>query len=107
MEFWISRTRGYTFGALTRAVRQAGFDVVEAVGVPAPFHLALGENRLSRSLVALNRLLIRLSRGLFSWQILLRARPRPSLEALLQTARERSQVKAEALEGRGSDHREP
>jgi glycosyltransferase involved in cell wall biosynthesis len=94
----LTHTRLFTFGSFERAIRQAGFDIVERVGVPAPFPLALGENRFSRLLVWINRQLIRLSRGLFSYQIFLRVKPQPSLELLLRTALEQSQIRAEALD---------
>jgi hypothetical protein len=55
-------------------------------GLPAPFPLALGEGMLARWLLAANRLVIRLNRSLFSYQIFLVARPRLSLEYLLRLA---------------------
>jgi hypothetical protein len=94
----LTHTRLFTFGSFERAIKQAGFDIVERVGVPAPFPLALGENRLSNTLVRINRMFIALSRGLFSYQIFLRVKPQPSLELLLKTAQEQSQIRAEALE---------
>src|SRR5579863_4809635 len=94
----LTHTRLFTFGSFERAVKQAGFDIVERVGVPGPMPLALGENFLSRMLLKLNQLLIPLSRGLFSYQIFLRVKPRPSLELLLRTAQEHSQKRVEAIE---------
>jgi glycosyltransferase involved in cell wall biosynthesis len=94
----LTHTRLFTFGSFERAVRQAGFDIVERVGVPGPMPLALGENFLSGALLKINRLLIHLSRGLFSYQIFLRVRPQPSLELLLRTAEEQSRKRVEAIE---------
>jgi glycosyltransferase involved in cell wall biosynthesis/SAM-dependent methyltransferase len=94
----LTHTRLFTFGSFERAVKQAGFDIVERVGVPGPMPLALGENVLSRMLLKINRLLIHLSRGLFSYQIFLRVRPQPSLELLLRTAEEQSARRVEAIE---------
>jgi glycosyltransferase involved in cell wall biosynthesis len=93
----LTHTRLFTFGSFERAVSQAGFDIVERVGVPGPVPLALGENFLSRILLQVNQLLIHLSRGLFSYQIFLRVRPQPSLELLLRTAEEQSKKRAEAI----------
>jgi glycosyltransferase involved in cell wall biosynthesis len=93
----LTHTRLFTFGSFERAVSQAGFDIVERVGVPGPMPLALGENFLSRMLLKVNQLLIHLSRGLFSYQIFLRVRPQPSLELLLRTAEEQSKKRAEAI----------
>ncbi len=99
----LTHTRLFTFSSFERAVRQAGFDIVERVGVPGPFPLALGNNFFSRTLMALNRLLIHVSRGLFSYQMFLRVRPQPSLRLLLRTAEEHSARRAELITlGHGS-----
>jgi hypothetical protein len=75
---------------------QCGYVIDEVQGVPAPFPLALGDNALSRLLLSVNRLLIRLSRGLFSYQIFMVVRPLPTLEVLLQDAIECSDTKVAA-----------
>jgi hypothetical protein len=66
--------------------------------VPGPFPLALGSNALSRFLMAANKFLIRISRGLFSYQMFLRVRPQPSLAVLLRTAQDQSKKRVEAIE---------
>jgi glycosyltransferase involved in cell wall biosynthesis len=94
----LTHTRLFTFASFERAVKQAGFDVLEKVGVPAPVPLALGDNFVSRTLLKINEMFIHLSRGLFSYQIFLRVKPQPTLEFLLKTAQEQSEVRARALE---------
>jgi 2-polyprenyl-3-methyl-5-hydroxy-6-metoxy-1,4-benzoquinol methylase len=94
----LTHTRLFTFGSFERAVKQAGFDILERVGVPAPVPLALGDNFLSQTLLKINRLFIHLSRGLFSYQIFLRVKPQPTLEFLLKNAQEESEVRVRALE---------
>ena len=94
----LTHTRLFTFTSFERAVSQAGFDIVERIGVPGPFPLALGDNHLSRTLTKINQLLIRVSRGLFSYQIFLRVKPQPSLDLLLRTAEEHSKKRVEAIE---------
>ena len=76
----MTHTRLFTFSSFERVVTQAGFDILERKGVPGPFPMALGDNFFSRFLLSLNRLLIPLSRGLFSYQIMLRIKPQPTLE---------------------------
>jgi hypothetical protein len=98
----LTHPRLFTFSSFERAVQQAGFDIVERVGVPGPMPLALGENFLSRMLLKINRLLIHVSRGLFSYQIFLRVRPQPSLELLLRTAQEQSKKRVEDIEAVGN-----
>lgn len=81
-----THTRLFTFGTLRRALRDGAFEVERTVGIPAPFPLALGRNPLSRLLLRLNQGLIRLSRGLFAYQMLMVCRPVPALDWLLEDA---------------------
>ncbi len=94
----LTHTRLFTFSSFERAVKQAGFDIVERIGVPGPFPLALGNNWLSRTIMKLNQWMIRVSRGMFSYQMFLRVRPQPSLQLLLRTAEEHSARRAELIE---------
>lgn len=94
----LTHTRLFTCASFERAVKQAGFDVIERIGVPAPAPLAIGDNGVSRFCLAINRLLIKVSRGLFSYQIFLRVKPQPSLEFLLKTAQEQSEKRAHEIE---------
>ncbi|HEY1582159.1 MAG TPA: hypothetical protein VGF73_03555, partial [Chthoniobacterales bacterium] len=80
----LGHRRLFTFRSLRALLEQAGYEVLEARGVPAPYPLALGDNFWSRALLALNQLLIGLSKGLFSYQICLRARALPHPQHLLQ-----------------------
>lgn len=82
----LTHTRLFTFGSLRHLLEQAGYQIDEVRGVPPPIPFALGDSWLSRSLMAVNRGLIRLSRSLFSYQIFMVARPLPSLEWLLHRA---------------------
>jgi hypothetical protein len=79
-------TRLFTFKALRKALISTGYEIVKEEGIPAPFPIALGRNRLSAALLAVNRLLIHLSRGLFAYQVAIVARPKPMLADLLGRA---------------------
>ncbi len=103
----MTHTRLFTFGSFRRAISQAGFDILEIKGVPAPFPLAFGDRWLSRFLIKVNQMLIRLNRGLFSYQIFVRMKPQPSLEYLLQTAAEHSERRTRAMEAAGEPSSEP
>jgi glycosyltransferase involved in cell wall biosynthesis len=94
----LTHTRLYTFASFRRALEQAGFVIVETRGVPAPYPLALGENRISLLLVAVNQAFALLCPGLFAYQICMRAKPRPSLETLLRAAHEESRLRAHSIE---------
>jgi 2-polyprenyl-3-methyl-5-hydroxy-6-metoxy-1,4-benzoquinol methylase len=95
----LTHSRLFTFATFRRLFEQAGFRVVESRGIPGPFPLALGHNTLSRALVALNRWLIRASRGLFAYQMFFVVEPLPSLEYLLREAHTHSALKSAALSG--------
>jgi hypothetical protein len=93
----LTHTRLYTFASLKRLFEQCGFDIEQVAGVPAPFPKALGNNAVSRALLRINQLLIRLSRGLFAYQIFLTAGPRLSIDGLLDVSMKTAREKAESL----------
>jgi glycosyltransferase involved in cell wall biosynthesis/2-polyprenyl-3-methyl-5-hydroxy-6-metoxy-1,4-benzoquinol methylase len=95
----MTHTRLFTFKSFARVIRQSGFDILESKGVPGPFPMALGDNFISRFLLNVNRLLIPLSHGMFSYQIMLRIKPQPTLERLLKTAVEHSRRRVDSIEG--------
>jgi hypothetical protein len=78
--------RLFTFSTLQRTLEINGYEVLEKRGLPAPFPLAIGDGRLARFLLLINRILIFFSKGLFAYQIAVVARPLPTLEHLLQNA---------------------
>jgi len=82
-----SHTRLFTFSSLKRLLEESGFVVEDEKTIPVPFELALGENFLSKTLAAINQILIRVSRGLFGYRIFIIASPRPTLEYILESAR--------------------
>ncbi len=82
----MDHARLFTFKSLRRALSNSGYEIVEEHGIPAPYPLAIGDNRLSRFLLTINRLLILFSKGLFAYQMAFVARPLPTLEHLLDDA---------------------
>ncbi len=82
----LTHTRLFTFATIRRLFEQGGFTVVETQGVPAPFPLAFGPGALSKLLMSLNGLAIRIWRSLFAYQIFMVVEPRPALEYLLESA---------------------
>jgi SAM-dependent methyltransferase len=83
--------RLFTFSSLRRALVNNGYEILEEEGVPPPYPLAIGDNKLSHFLLTANRLLIFFSKGLFAYQIAIVARPLASLDHLLQGAHLSSQ----------------
>ncbi|MBF0140412.1 MAG: glycosyltransferase [Magnetococcales bacterium] len=98
----ITHTRLFTFASMCRLFEEQGCSIEEIIGVPAPFPLVFGNNFFSRFLLNINRALIWFSKSLFSYQILLVLRPRPTLQSLLRTAREFSHARAGKLDS-GAD----
>jgi glycosyltransferase involved in cell wall biosynthesis len=80
----IGHRRLFTFRSLSSLLQQAGYELLEARGVPAPFPLAIGTNFWSRMLLKLNEILIKFSKGLFAYQICIRARALPDSRHLLK-----------------------
>jgi glycosyltransferase involved in cell wall biosynthesis len=92
----LTHTRLFTFSSLRRLLAQTGYEVIETIGLPAPFPLALGEHWLARLLLKVNSLLIRVSKGLFSYQIGMVVSARPTLSLLLQRAQDAGAEKRSA-----------
>jgi glycosyltransferase involved in cell wall biosynthesis len=78
--------RLFTFGSMKQLLDSSGYDILQIRGIPAPYPEAIGRNSVSRLLVALNLFLIRVSRGLFSYQMAFVVRPRPMAAHLLEHA---------------------
>ena len=90
----MTHSRLFTFSSLRQLLEQRGFQVNSSRGLPAPYPAALGDNALSRFLLAMNNFGLRLLPGLFSYQILFQVEVQPSLEILLQRAIDESSTRA-------------
>ena len=91
----LTHTRLFTFSSLRRLFDQHGFRTLESCGIAAPFPLAFAP-RVGRWLLALNRLLIRVSKRLFSYQMVMVLQASPTLDVLLQRAEEQATAKSAA-----------
>ena len=87
-----THTRLFTFRSLEALLEQSGYKILEVRGIPAPFPKAIGENFVSRLSARLNQVLIRVSKGLFSYQIFVRAEAKPTVHNLLRETIESSTV---------------
>jgi glycosyltransferase involved in cell wall biosynthesis len=79
----LTHKRLFTFPSFRRLLEQEGYEIVRTRGIPAPYPKAMGDNWLSRFFLMVNRFLILISRGIFSYQIYIEAKFRPPLESLL------------------------
>ena len=80
--------RLFTFGSLQQMLRNYGYIIDEVQGIPIPFNLMVKHRAVAKLLTSLNRLLMRINRRLFSYQIAIIARPAPTLDLLLTRAEE-------------------
>lgn len=94
-----TQRRLFTFRALRRLLEDEGFRLRGLRGVPAPFPKALGDGRAARLLLGINRLLIGVARGLFSYQVIAVAESTPAIGFLLDDAR-RSMISPPVASGR-------
>jgi hypothetical protein len=85
-----THTRLFTFRSLGALLEQSGYKILEVRGIPAPFPKAIGQNVVSRLLLRVNQALIGLSKGLFSYQIFVRAEAKPTVHNLLSETIESS-----------------
>jgi len=92
----VTHTRLFTFATFRELFEQAGYEIEDVRGVPAPYPLAMGDSTVARLLLWINALLIKISKSVFSYQIFMVVRPLPSLAWLLQRAIESSHKKASA-----------
>lgn len=67
--------RHFTFKSMRGLLERAGFEVVEASGVPAPFPVVRGQSQWTRALLKVNRLLLKIAKQPFAYEICIRARP--------------------------------
>jgi hypothetical protein len=81
-----THTRLFTYGSFRRLFRAFGFKLVRAEGVPAPFPLAIRNRRLALFALHINEWLIRLGKGLFSYQIFLELSPPVAQTRLLEAS---------------------
>ena len=86
-----THTRLFTFRTLRHLLADNGFRITTIEGVPAPFPKVFGDGVLGRGLTALNQFAIRISRGLFSYQIFVVATPTPDVDFVLEDSRRRSE----------------
>ena len=88
----LGHRRLFTFKTIYRLLDQAGFKIMQRKGLPAPFPLAIGLNPISKLMIKLNELVIRILPKLFSYQIILIATPLPTPESLLKSTDKNSQL---------------
>lgn len=80
----LGHRRLFTFKSLRALLEQAGYEILETRGVPAPFPLAVRSKFCSNLLLKINQGLLKISKTLFAYQICFRARALPDSRHLLK-----------------------
>jgi hypothetical protein len=93
----LTHTRLFTFRTFKSLFEQAGYEIEEVIGVPAPYPLALGDGPLARFFLWINQALIHISKSLFAYQIFIVARPLPPMNWLLRRAIESGHEKSSSV----------
>ncbi len=73
--------RLFTFSSLRNLLNNYGFEIIQEEGIPVPFPLVFGNNKFSSLLIKINKILIKISKGLFSYQIGMVVKARPTIES--------------------------
>lgn len=95
-----THTRLFTFHSMKELFEQTGYKIISLRGIPAPFPKAIGDNAVSRFLLAVNQALLKVFGGLFSYQIYVRAQALPTVPTLLsETIDTSTEMKKAALAG--------
>jgi glycosyltransferase involved in cell wall biosynthesis len=89
-----THTRLFTKSSLRTLVMDAGFDIVEEIGIPAPFAKVVRSERLAQTMSWAHRALIRVAPRLFAYQLLVVARNRRTTAHILATTRASAYVEA-------------
>lgn len=93
----ITHTRLFTFSSLRRLLKETGFVVEREIGIPAPVPLVLQSPFWQKILLRIQVFFMKISRGLFSYQMLMVVRPLPTLATLSMQTRRHSGVKSATL----------
>jgi glycosyltransferase involved in cell wall biosynthesis len=89
-----THTRLFTRSSLRRVVTDAGFDIVEEIGIPAPFVKVVRSQWLAKTMSRTHRALIQVAPRLFAYQLLVVARNRRTTAHVLATTRASAYVEA-------------
>ena len=93
----ITHSRLFTFNSFCRLFNQNGMKVDFKLGLPGPYPLAIGDNSFSKLLIVINTLLIKICRGMFSYQVFITAKTQPTLAYLLSQSITHSEIRSAKL----------
>ncbi len=93
----LTHTRLFTFSSLRRLLKETGFVVEKEIGIPAPIPLVVQQPFWQKFLMQLQSIAMKVSRGLFAYQMLMVVRPLPTVDTLLADTHRHSARKSSTL----------
>ncbi len=87
----LTHKRLFTFSSIKQLLSNFGYEVTKVEGIPVPIPFIIPNKSLANFLLNINKLLIKISKGMFSFQIAIVAKPLPTLNLLLENAKLRGQ----------------
>jgi glycosyltransferase involved in cell wall biosynthesis len=93
----LTHTRLFTFASLRRLLKETGFVIEKEIGIPAPIPLVVKNPFWRNLLMRTQALAIKVSRGLFAYQMFMVVRPLPTLDQLLADTHRHTAEKSSAL----------
>lgn len=78
--------RLFTFRSLRKLLENYGYKIEKITPIPVPINFIIKNNSFSKILLTINNQLIKISKGLFAFQIAIIATPMPTLDVLLSNA---------------------
>ena len=79
-----THTRLFTFSSFRKLITDTRLNIISIKGIPAPYPKAIGDNFISRCLLYINMFMIRISKGLFAYQIFIEAETTPSYHFIVK-----------------------
>ncbi len=92
----LTHTRLFTFSSLRRLLREQGFTIEQEQGIPAPIPLVVKNPFWQKFFMGAQKFLMKISRGLFAYQMFMVVRPLPTIETLMADAERHSAAKSSA-----------
>lgn len=89
----LTHKRLFTFGSFRSLLKEEGYLIETEKGIPVPIPFIIKNKILSKILLTVNVLLIKLLKGLFSFQIAMVVKPLPTLDILLDQAKNHGNTK--------------
>ncbi len=83
----LDHKRLFTFRSIKRLLKYQGYKTTSVQGITVPIPLILGDNGFARFCMGINKFFIMISKGMFSYQIMLTAKINPTLDEIMKAGK--------------------